>query len=73
VQRLDDLLLRRTRLGLQLREGASGLLGRVRDICQPELRWSDARWRQEAGRYAALWAAHYSLPPAGCKPPENDD
>jgi glycerol-3-phosphate dehydrogenase len=73
VQQLDDLLLRRTRLGLLLREGGAALLGRVRDICQGELGWSDARWEQEALRYAALRAAHYGLPPAGPTSLENDD
>jgi glycerol-3-phosphate dehydrogenase len=73
VQQLDDLLLRRTRLGLQLREGGVPLLGRVRAICQGELGWSDERWDQEATRYAALWAAHYNLPPAAGKRGDNHD
>jgi len=62
VQRLDDLLLRRTRLGLQLKEGGRALMPRIRSICQPELGWSDARWEQEQEDYAALWHAHYGLP-----------
>jgi glycerol-3-phosphate dehydrogenase len=64
VQRLDDLLLRRTRLGLQLRHGGADLLPRIRAICQPELGWSDARWAQEESDYLALRAAYYGLPPA---------
>jgi len=62
VQHLDDLLLRRTRLGLQLAGGALALLPRVRAICQPELGWSDARWEEEQARYLALWRGHYSVP-----------
>ena len=62
VQHLDDLLLRRTRLGLQLAGGALALLPRVRAICQPELGWSDARWGEEQARYLALWRGHYSVP-----------
>jgi glycerol-3-phosphate dehydrogenase len=62
VQRLDDLLLRRTRLGLQLKEGGRALMPRIRAICQPELGWSDARWDREQQDYAALWHAHYGLP-----------
>jgi glycerol-3-phosphate dehydrogenase len=62
VQRLDDLLLRRTRLGLQLRQGGAALMPRIRAICQPELGWDDARWAQEEQDYAALWRSHYGLP-----------
>jgi glycerol-3-phosphate dehydrogenase len=62
VQQLDDLMLRRTRLGLQLRGGGAAVIERVRAICQTELGWSDQRWEREAQRYTALWAAHYSLP-----------
>jgi glycerol-3-phosphate dehydrogenase len=62
VQRLDDLLLRRTRLGLQLKEGGAALMPRIRAICQPELGWDDARWEQEEQDYAALWRTHYGLP-----------
>lgn len=62
VERLDDLLLRRTRLGLQLAGGALAILPRVRAICQQELGWSDARWDDEEARYLALWRGHYSVP-----------
>ncbi len=62
VLRLEDLMLRRTRLGLQLRGGGVGQLDRIRAICQPELGWSDARWETSQAAYLALWNAHYSLP-----------
>jgi glycerol-3-phosphate dehydrogenase len=62
VERLDDLLLRRTRLGLQLKEGGRALMPRIRAICQPELGWDDARWIKEEQDYAALWRSHYGLP-----------
>jgi glycerol-3-phosphate dehydrogenase len=62
VQHLDDLLLRRTRLGLQLKEGGMALMPRIRAICQPELGWLDARWEREQEDYAALWRSHYGLP-----------
>ena len=62
VEHLDDLLLRRTRLGLQLAGGALAILPRVRAICQQELGWSDARWDEEQARYLALWHRHYSVP-----------
>ena len=64
MQRLDDLLLRRLRIGLQLRGGGAAILPRVRAICQPELGWSDARWEAEQAAYLALWRGHYSVPQA---------
>jgi glycerol-3-phosphate dehydrogenase len=62
VQRLEDLLLRRTRLGLLLRRGGEAHFARIRAICQGELAWSDERWDIEQRAYLALWDAHYSLP-----------
>jgi len=64
VEHLDDLLLRRTRIGLLLRGGGAGHMERIRAICQAELAWNDARWEREQAAYAALWARHYSLPGA---------
>ncbi|MES2918288.1 MAG: glycerol-3-phosphate dehydrogenase/oxidase [Pseudomonadota bacterium] len=68
VQHLDDLMLRRTRLGLLLPEGGAGLFPRIRGICQSELGWSDARWQEEEARYRELWQAHYGLPPVPALP-----
>ncbi len=62
VEHLDDLLLRRTRLGILLPQGALALLPRIRLLCAPHLGWSDARWDEETGRYRELVAAHYQLP-----------
>ena len=62
VHRLDDLLLRRTRLGLQLAGGALAIMPRLRAICQRELGWNDVRWDAEQARYLALWRRHYSVP-----------
>jgi glycerol-3-phosphate dehydrogenase len=62
VVHLDDLLLRRVRLGLLLPEGGHRWLPRIRAVCQPELGWEDARWQEEEARYLALWQRHYSLP-----------
>lgn len=62
VLHLDDLLLRRTRLGLLLASGAAAELPRIRALCQARLGWDDARWQQEEQRYLALWQQCYSLP-----------
>ncbi len=62
VYRLEDLMLRRTRLGLLLAQGGAAILPRVRAMCQQELGWDDARWEKEETDYRALWAAHYAPP-----------
>jgi glycerol-3-phosphate dehydrogenase len=62
VQHLDDLLLRRVRLGLLAPEGGAAHLAAIRAICQPELGWDDARWQAEEARYLALWRASYRVP-----------
>lgn len=63
IGHLDDLLLRRTRLGLLLPEGGAPWLEVLREHCQAPLGWDDARWQQECTRYRELWRASYHLPP----------
>ncbi len=72
VVHLDDLLLRRVRVGLLLPRGGEALLPRVRAICQEELGWSDARWEEEEAAYRALWQACYSLPERSAIPDWRD-
>jgi glycerol-3-phosphate dehydrogenase len=62
VVHLDDLLLRRVRLGLLLPRGGLDEIERVRAIAQPELGWDDARWTVELDAYTRLWRARYTLP-----------
>jgi glycerol-3-phosphate dehydrogenase len=61
VVHLDDLLLRRVRLGLLLPQGGAAQLDRIRSIVQPELDWSNERWAQEVRDYASLWDRCYSV------------
>jgi glycerol-3-phosphate dehydrogenase len=63
VVHLEDLLLRRVRLGLLLPRGGRDLLGRIRDIVKPELEWSDERWQQEEAAYLKTWQSYYSPRP----------
>jgi glycerol-3-phosphate dehydrogenase len=62
VAHLDDLLLRRVRLGLLLPNGGLDFMPRIRAIAQAELGWDDERWAREAAAYAELWKRCYSLP-----------
>jgi len=64
VLHLDDLLLRRTRLGLLLPRGGEDCFADIRQLCQPRLGWDDERWQQEIQRYRALWQRHHGLPDA---------
>ncbi|MFW5691454.1 MAG: glycerol-3-phosphate dehydrogenase/oxidase [Chloroflexota bacterium] len=63
VVHLEDLLLRRTRLGLLLAAGGLDQAERIRAICQPELGWDDTRWEAEEAAYRDLWVEAYALPP----------
>ncbi len=64
VVHLDDLLLRRVRLGLLLPEGGRGYMDRIRAMVQPELGWDDATWQAEEARYNETWSMYYSPNPA---------
>lgn len=62
VCHLDDLLLRRTRIGLMLRDGAMEHMDKVRELVQPLLGWDNDRWCSEVERYQVICAKFYSLP-----------
>lgn len=62
IVHLDDLLLRRTRLGLLLPNGGLGDMATLQALCQDALGWSDSQWQAEVARYQQLWKTHYALP-----------
>lgn len=62
VQHLDDLMLRRTRLGLYLPKGGEAFAGRIKALCEQELAWSAEKCQQEWQRYAGIWQQFYGLP-----------
>lgn len=59
VEHLDDLLLRRTRVGMQ-RPAEAAADPRLEAICRAELGWDSERWTAELSRYQALWTRNYS-------------
>ena len=61
VVHLDDLLLRRLRLGLLAPNGGLDQISRIRSIVQPELGWDDVRWQAEEKSYTELWNRAYRL------------
>jgi glycerol-3-phosphate dehydrogenase len=62
VNQLDDLLLRRTRLGLLLPAGGLGLWPRLQPMLSEELGWDAQRCETERVRYRELIASCYSVP-----------
>ena len=62
VRHLDDLLLRRTRIGVIAHAGGSVLLPALRSIVQEELDWTDGQWDAEVERYLAGWKKTYGVP-----------
>lgn len=62
VEHLDDLLLRRTRIGLLLEQGGQSQFSRIRKICERYLGWSAERWQQECERYLNIIATYYAAP-----------
>ena len=59
VQHLDDLLLRRTRLGMCLVNGGEAIFPEIKAICCAELGWTDTLWDAELARYKTIWKQFY--------------
>lgn len=59
VVHLDDLLLRRVRLGLLTDGGGMPMMAEIRKVVQPELGWDDATWALEEQRYREVWSRAY--------------
>jgi glycerol-3-phosphate dehydrogenase len=62
VIHLDDLLLRRVRMGLLCRNGGMEQIDRIRSLVQKPLGWSNGMWKQEVKRYQEIWNKNYFLP-----------
>ena len=62
VRHLDDLLLRRVRIGLLTPHGGKAYLKRIRKLCRDALPWSRRRWKQEIKSYLDLWIQSHALP-----------
>ena len=62
VVHLDDLLLRRVRMGLLCSNGGLDQLDRIRGLVQKPLGWSDGIWEQEVKCYQETWEENYYLP-----------
>lgn len=64
VVHLDDLLLRRTRLGLLHRDGGASLVPLLTRLTAEALGWDAARWDNEWQRYLDIRERFYGVPAA---------
>jgi glycerol-3-phosphate dehydrogenase len=64
VIHLDDLLLRRVRLGILLPCKGLSVIDKIKVIVQEELDWDEARWEAELKDYQHLLERSYSTKPA---------
>jgi glycerol-3-phosphate dehydrogenase len=62
VHHLDDLLLRRVRIGVTTPHGGLLWSDRIRDVVKPELGWDDARWNREVDDYRKIWRRSHGPP-----------
>jgi glycerol-3-phosphate dehydrogenase len=62
VLHLDDLLLRRVRLGILLPDGGLNEIEKIRNLVQNELGWTHEKWFKEVERYKDIWNRNYYLP-----------
>lgn len=62
VVHLDDLLLRRVRLGILFPNGGMDMLDQIRSRVQTPLGWSDETWAAEVKHYQKIWRENYYLP-----------
>lgn len=60
VQHLDDLMLRRTRIGLVCQDGGLSLLQQRQDSICSALGWDPPRWQQELTRYRQIRQRYYA-------------
>ncbi len=62
VVHLDDLMLRRTRLGLLLPQAGKSRLDALQQQIQQSLGWDDQRWQEERARYLDIHQRYYGVP-----------
>lgn len=70
VRHLDDLLMRRVRIGLMTPEGGKEHLRRIRSLCESSLPWDDKRWEEEINAYLLNWRRNHAQPVRHLSDPE---
>ncbi len=62
IKHLEDLLLRRVRLGLLAPRGAYEHLERIQQVCSSALEWDGHRWEREKAAYLDTLSRFYTVP-----------
>jgi glycerol-3-phosphate dehydrogenase len=62
IVHLDDLMLRRTRLGNLRPDGDAAELDRIGALCREILGWDMERWQSELHRYQSIIRDYYAVP-----------
>ncbi len=60
IKHLDDLLMRRLRLGLILANGGLDIIDTIRSLSQKNLGWDNNQWEIELERYKKIYNHFYS-------------
>jgi len=60
IKHLDDLLLRRLRLGLVLRNGGMDYMDKIKNLSMENLKWDNNKWDFEIKRYSAIYKKYFS-------------
>jgi glycerol-3-phosphate dehydrogenase len=63
VRHLEDLMMRRVRLGLITPDGGKEHIGRIKKLCAPVLPWDEERWNSETKNYLEKWRRSNSVRP----------
>ena len=61
IRHLEDLLLRRVRIGLITPEGGKEHIGRIKKLCSSALPWDEAKWDEEITMYLEKWRRAHSV------------
>lgn len=61
VRHLEDLMLRRVRIGLITPEGGKEHIGRIKKLCAPVLSWDERKWDEEINMYLDKWRRAHSI------------
>jgi len=60
IKHLDDLLMRRLRIGLLLENGALGIIDQIKDLTSENLGWDEQKWKVEIERYKKVYNDFFS-------------
>ncbi len=61
VRHLEDLLLRRVRIGLITQGGGKEHMGRIKKLCSPVMPWDEEKWDAEIRMYLEKWRRSHSV------------